>query len=236
MLMVASLSTERQFQGPARAGIEILHIKAGVDLTGKRFDQAHAKALAAPAAARLKKLRGNARTMVAHGQQQPRPAPHASGFPLRVPEEYLDRLLGSAGTGVLERVGQKLHRQEPQRNGGVGRDLSSRPPAGAPAPPAVKSAERAQVRAELHPGDIVGLIELLMDLRDGANTGDGIFEGLSASWIVKLAALKVQQGGDQLERVLDPVVDLLQQHVLLGEQRLLFVEHAAHALLAAPQS
>ena len=74
-----------------------------------------------------------------------------------------------------------------------------------------------------------------MDLGDGADAGYGILESLPAPRVLKLAALKVQQAGDQLERVLDPVVDLLQQHVLLGEQRLLLVEHAAHALLAAPQ-
>ena len=80
--------------------------------------------------------------------------------------------------------------------------------------------------AEIDLVEPLGLVQAVVHPRDAHHPGGGVGESLPRLAVGDLAALHLQEGRDDLQGVLDPVVDLPGQQILLLEQALLLGEQA----------
>ena len=99
-------------------------------------------------------------------------------------------------------------------------ETSSRSSSSATAPGETRRPETGRTKAprvlrELHVGEVAGLIQPLMDEGDGLDAPLTLLQRLAKPALLELAALHVEETGDQLQVVLHPVVDLADEHVPL---------------------
>src|SRR3569832_790575 len=89
------------------------------------------------------------------------------------------------------------------------RDPAGRLPEGAEE----KVGEASDIVGEVDPGEVARLIELLMNECHGANSILALGEELARLDVLDVSRLEFEQAGGHLQVVLDPVMDLLQQHL-----------------------
>ena len=71
-----------------------------------------------------------------------------------------------------------------------------------------------QIATDLHRGEILGGVQLLVDVSDCSNTSLRLFERHENTRVVGVAGLQAEKADNHLEIILHPMMDLPDQHAL----------------------
>ena len=133
-----------------------------------------------------------------------------------------DLSLSAIRKGVFERIGDQFIDDQPARDRGVhaeGNVLGMNRKDDVVWIHAVCGkrvvCEPLEVFSDLDPAEVSRLVELFVEQSDGAHTTLALLEKLDRLRVGELIHLEVEHAGDDLEVVLHPMVDLLEQDLLL---------------------